>query len=334
MSNPIGWCEKTWVPYTGCDKCSPGCENCYALNMSWRHSHNPKTKAAYEGTVKKTAGGKINWTGSIQENLSQADKPLRTKKPTMFFVNSMSDMFHEALSFDQIDQLFEIMSRCPQHVFQVLTKRAKHMYEYYDWKENRNGFNFSEWPLKNVWLGVSVENQKYAEERIPNLLMCAAAVRFLSCEPLLGTLNLNSVADGLCVLDCLQGVRSRIYDGPGKVSVPHPKIHQVIIGGESGPGARPMHPDWPMDIIKQCEAAGTAIYFKQWGAYKEDQDIKEKDNICVLNNGDIVEFGISEESYTMEEWWALKPARMAKVGKHKAGNTIDGKQYLQFPKTI
>ena len=225
----------------------------------------PQTKSAYGYSVEKTEGGKINWTGILTENISQVGKPMDIKKPAIFFVSSMSDIFHKNMSFYMIDDLFDIMNRCPQHTFKVLTKRQDEMAAYYFWKRNGSGYRFPVWPLPNVHLGVSVENQEYADKRIPKLMECEAKVRFLSCEPLLGPVDITNagIKDGYSVPTRFTTDGKGIeWTDPGGMFI---GVNQVIVGGESGPGARPMNPDWVRDIRDQCEGSGVAFYFKQWG---------------------------------------------------------------------
>ena len=279
MPTGIEWTQEVWNPFIGCDKVSPGCEHCYAITMANRLAHIPATKHIYGDSVKKTTGGKVNWSGKIIENTPQGDKPLRFKKPTTFFVNSMSDLFHKDVTFQMIDSVYDVMDACPQHIFQILSKRAERMLEYYKWKEAGNGLKFQNWPLHNVWLGVSAENQKYLDERLEYLLQCKAATRFLSCEPLLGEIEIPFI-----------GTAPKDW-GYGYVNIAH-LLGWVIVGGESGPGARLMEAKWARSIIRQCEDAQIPVYFKQWGAYDESEN---------------------------------------KVGKSKSGNTILGKQFLQFP---
>lgn len=256
QNSKIEWTDKTWNPVTGCTKVSQGCKHCYAERL-YERFHG-------KGSFKNVT--------CHQDRLSQ---PLKWRKPAMVFVNSMSDLFHEDVPFDFIVEVFHIMSKCPQHTFQVLTKRADRMMEFMcEWIPNPYGTPFE--PLPNVWFGVSVEDQKAANERIPFLKQVPAVVRFLSCEPLLGPLLLNMDLENL---------------------------HWVIVGGESGHGARPMHPDWVRSIRYQCIAAGVPFFFKQWGEYSPS---------LVAANGDVEYF---------------------KVGKKKAGRLLDGVLHDAFPKT-
>jgi protein gp37 len=213
----IEWTEQTWNPSVGCNKVSSGCQNCYAETMAKR------LKAM--GTKGYENGFEFN---IMPERLEQ---PLNIKKPTKFFVNSMSDLFHEKMPFAHLDSIFEIIEKTPWHTYQILTKREKLMSEYLMEKNLP----------KNVWLGVSVENSK-TKHRINYLRNINATIRFISMEPLLedvGNLNLEN-------------------------------IHWVIVGGESGIRARPMKSDWALNIKKQCEQQNAVFFFKQWGAWGSD----------------------------------------------------------------
>lgn len=208
----IEWTEKTWNPVSGCNKVSPGCKYCYAETMSKR------LKAM------RTPGYEEGFKLTLQPERLQLPKSWR--KPKTIFVNSMSDLFHTEIPFNYLEEVFAVMRDCPQHTFQVLTKRAEYLAQVADkltW-------------TSNIWMGVSVENDQYLT-RIEQLRSVPAAVRFLSLEPLLGPLpNLN-------------------LDG----------IDWVIVGGESGRSARPIDPAWVEDLRDQCAAASVAFFFKQWG---------------------------------------------------------------------
>lgn len=217
-SSKIEWTEMTWNPTVGCTKISPGCKHCYAERMAER-LHAMGTPG-YENGFKLTL---------LEDRI---DHPLKRKKPTTYFVNSMSDLFHEDVPFDFISKVFETMRSANWHTFQILTKRADRMAEYFRGKV----------APRNAWLGVSVEDQKYGVPRIDLLRQVNAEIRFLSVEPLLedvGELNLSS-------------------------------IHWVIVGGESGPKARPMNPEWLEAVQRQCDEQGVAFFFKQWGGWGAD----------------------------------------------------------------
>ncbi len=215
----IEWTEMTWNPVTGCSKISAGCKNCYAERMAKR--------LRAMGVARYQNGFEV----TLHEDL--LDVPHKWKKPRLVFVNSMSDLFHEKVPFDFIQRVFETMLACPQHTFQILTKRSERM---------RVLADDLPWP-DNVWMGVSVEDE-HVRHRIADLQTVPAHVRFLSCEPLIGPLNSLS----------LEG------------------IHWVIVGGESGPGARPMQKRWVEEIQRQCQAAEVAFFFKQWGGAQKKRN--------------------------------------------------------------
>jgi protein gp37 len=289
----------------------------------------------YTGVVEKTPGGSLNWTGKVNVVESVLEKPLKKKKPTMYFVNSMSDLFHESVPFEVIDKVFAVMGRCQHHTFQVLTKRPARMLEYYKSdpyqrilnaayqlnlpKWNSLGAGISNpntpgaWGWEHVWLGVSVENQQTANERIPLLLQVPAAVRFLSCEPLLGPLRLDMLSrqeyDMTFFDNCLTGFKAHGAGGwHGN------KIDWVIVGGESGHGARPVHPDWVRSLRDQCVKAGTAFFFKQHGDY-----------LCFS--------GLVPKEYShIKAKHVVDDGLMAvKVGKKAAGRLLDGREWNEFP---
>lgn len=323
MASKIEWTEETWNPVLGCDKISEGCKNCYAIKTAWIRQHNSKMAERFSGLVEKTEAGKLNWTGKI--NLLGMDvltKPLRKKKPTMYFVNSMSDLFHEDVPFSFIDRVFAIMKACPQHTFQILTKRPQRMAEYFTGNTPQaiddatiqlmedgvrigtsvclvqmNGVEG--WPLPNVWMGVSVENQKAADERIQYLNFIPAAVKFLSCEPLLGQVDFEkAIGDSL-----------KWHAGGLKNC-----ISWVIVGGESGHHARPMHPDWVRSIRDQCKESEVPFFFKQWGEFSYEA----ADGECKYEDGTVVPK--SDE-----------PVIPKKVGKSKSGRLLDGQLHEEFP---
>ncbi|MBX6396585.1 MAG: phage Gp37/Gp68 family protein, partial [Alicyclobacillaceae bacterium] len=252
--------DMTWNPVRGCSKVSEGCRNCYAMHQAHRFSGEGKP---YDGLTRTTSHGP-EWTGNVKLIHDVLPQPLKWKKPRRVFVNSMSDLFHEALPDEFIDRVFAVMALAEWHTFQILTKRPKRMHEYMKtgsrWEyvlhaanQIRPTPNLSDWPLPNVWLGVSVENQKAADERIPFLLQTPAAVRFLSCEPLLGPVDLSEFKPFGC--------KPR-----EAIGCPEPAIDWVIIGGESGPRARPMYPEWARSLRDQCQESGVPVFVKQLGS--------------------------------------------------------------------
>jgi protein gp37 len=227
----IQWTDATWNPVRGCTKVSAGCKHCYAERFAERFRGVP--------------GHPFEQGFDVRLVPEALDLPARWKKPRRVFVNSMSDLFHEAVPFDFIDRVFAVMARERRHTFQVLTKRAARMRQ---WCEER-GRGWSLVP--NIWLGVSVEDRTAAFDRVPHLIETPAAVRFLSCEPLLGPIDLSPwlIAD--------RGERGRSRLG---------LLHWVIVGGESGPGARPMRIPWASYVVAQCRSAGVPVFVKQIGA--------------------------------------------------------------------
>lgn len=226
VKNKNGEQGATWNPVTGCSKVSQGCKNCYA-----------------EGIAKRFWGDR-KFT-DVQCHPERLEQPLKRKKPTTYFVNSMSDLFHPDVPFEFIDMVFDVMEVSVQHTFQILTKRPKRMFEYCEGYRNP-GF-------PNVWLGVSVEDQGTADERVPVLLECPAAVRFVSYEPALGPVDFSKIPRP-----------QHFHQQPlGWDSWWPTQLHWIICGGESGPGARPLHPDWARGVRDQCQAAGVPFFMKQ-----------------------------------------------------------------------
>lgn len=255
----IPWTDFTWTVSRGCYPVSDGCANCYAAKMASRFAG---PGGVYEGLAK---GGK--WTGKIQLCPENLDEPLKRKKPARIFVNSMSDLFHENITLGFIHRVYETMAFGRQHTYQLLTKRPSLMRKTIKWIETDDTSSIgrsiknNRWPLLNVWAGVTVENQPAADERIPILLDIPAAVRFISIEPMLEPINIFrklELAD--YVIDDSNGlpqIRST------------PQIDWVIVGCESGPGARPCSMDWIRDIRDQCAAAGVPVFIKQARIYGE-----------------------------------------------------------------
>lgn len=226
----IEWTDSTWNPVTGCDKVSAGCKNCYAETFAERFRGVP--------------GHPYEQGFDLRLWPDRLELPLKWKEPRTIFVNSMSDLFHERIPDEYVQKVFDVMIEANHHVYQVLTKRSGRLMA---WTRERYRFlnERSPKPLlpKHIWLGVSVENQKYTA-RIKDLQRAPARVRFLSIEPLLEEVHLFGYL--------LRG------------------IHWVIVGGESGPGARPMKPEWPKVIQRQCGKYEVPFFFKQWGAFNKD----------------------------------------------------------------
>ena len=305
----IEWTERVWNPVTGCTKVSQGCKNCYAERMA------------------KRLAGRCGYPADdpfrVTIHSDRLAQPLHWRKPSRVFVNSMSDLFHPDVPGGFIAAVFGIMAACPQHTFQVLTKRPARMKTWFEdlksvgpanrcypaetcrahamnktldsVRSKLTGYD-TRWPLPNVWLGVSAENQETADQRIPLLLQAPAAVRFVSCEPLLGPVDLAGASGGNDYL----GDHWDRNVGPG--------IDWVIAGGESGPGARPMHLDWARSLRDQCAAARVPFFFKQWGEWAP-----------IGTSGPH-----GPRKYDVE-------SGCTRVGKTAARNHLDGRKHLEFP---
>lgn len=273
----IEWTDATWNPIRGCSRISEGCLHCYAEGVAARFSGPGQP---YEGLALRKKSGPA-WTGEVGFVPEHLGDPLRWKRPRRIFVNSMSDLFHEKLSNEQIAAVFGVMTASPQHTFQVLTKRPNRMLKWFEWAAKQVTYSGTEataaevmqciamdnfgapiserynadapWPLPNVWLGVSTENQEAANERVPLLLQTPAAVRFVSAEPLLGPIDFNNLQDGHTFWTRPAEIEERALDW-------------VIVGGESGPSARPCNVAWIRSIVEQCKAYRVACFVKQLGA--------------------------------------------------------------------
>lgn len=238
MSTKIEWTNETWNPIVGCSRVSPGCENCYAERMANRLAGMGQEK--YKTVV---TDGK--WNGATAFDPSVIDKPRDWKKPRMIFVCSMGDLFHELVPFSQILEVLVIAQKCPQHTFQILTKRPDRMREFFT-----DYVPYFIDLLPNVWIGVTAENQMRANERLPILNDIPAAVKFVSVEPMLSNVDLNRALE-----DTLKWHVGGLKNC----------ISWVICGGESGPGARPLKPEWVRSLRDQCVEVDVPFFFKQWG---------------------------------------------------------------------
>lgn len=433
----IEWTDATWNPLVGCSRVSAGCQHCYAERHAYRFAR--QRGSVYEGTARRV-NGKPTFTGRVNLNPRVLDQPLRWRVPRRIFVNSMSDLFHENVPDQTLDDIFAVMASAPQHTFQVLTKRLERMLDYVGapvgtkrdmshalWRvhgDNPKRVYGAQkgWPLPNVWLGVSVEDQAAADARIPLLLQTPAAVRFLSCEPLLGPIDLSGWGDARAIAPN-SGVtkiwseytwptwipqrerelierfwaesyhrgprawmednehqstpgtgmrvgfvtdsdgwirvvpaRSPLAEGHGRYvhrwnnigvvvtedgaahhcsSAPGPgwlarwrcrdrvyrhQLHWVIAGGESGPGARPMHPDWARSLRDQCAAADVPFFFKQWGEWAPDEAFTH----------------MPRSDAAMHEWIGTDGQTVVnhswRYGKKVAGHLLDGVEHHAFPR--
>jgi protein gp37 len=256
----IEWTESTWNPIAGCSIVSTGCKNCYAMRMAARLDAMGQKK--YAGTTRVVSGRAI-WTGVINVDDGVMELPLRTRRPTTFFVNSMSDIFHKNLSFEVISEMFDVMcdERSQKHIFQILTKRPERIPLWINWMADSWS---PESPAsvalevlghfgENIWIGTSTENQETANKRIPELLKAPAYIRFISAEPMLGAIDMYK-----WLPDRYSGLA--MFDAPYGITSP---LDWVIVGGESGPNRRPMNLKWARDLRDQCKDAGVAFFFKQ-----------------------------------------------------------------------
>ena len=343
MSTGITWTEETWNPIVGCSIVSKGCTNCYAMQWAGQRMDGNPRAPHYAGTTKQVNGHHV-WTGKLaRAPEATLLKPLRWTRPRMIFVNSMSDLFHEAVPDDWIDQIFAVMALTPQHTYQILTKRPERMKAYMSDAATRGRIldlallmkelphNWA-WPLNNVWLGVSIEDQATADERIPKLLTTPAAVRWISAEPLLGPIDLTDISPSILtdpdlMWDALSGDLNRRYllrrtfgdklkhHSIGNIS---PRLDWVVAGGESGSASRPMHPDWPRSIRDQCADAGTSFFFKQWGEWAPSCD------------------GVTATARIplARRWPGVEAVWSWRVGKRIAGDLLDGVQHHNWPKEV
>jgi len=270
----IEWTDVTWNPVRGCSRVSEGCRHCYAETFAARGLPSHRSPRTGDSFATHTGAGP-RWTGKVELIPEKLDEPLNWRKPRRVFVNSMSDLFHEKLSDEAIAAVFGVMAACPQHTFQVLTKRPERMREWvfgsgealtFDAGEKLAGDNGwchahegEAWPLPNVHLGVSVEDQATADERIPLLLQTPAALRFVSYEPALGPIEFPS--------GWLSTEGSYLCPACGESGCNCGAIDWLIVGGESGPGARPCDLAWIRAAVEQCRDAGVPVFVKQLGAW-------------------------------------------------------------------
>lgn len=336
----IEWTDKTWNPVVGCEKVSQGCARCYA-----KRDHDKRHVAFLAG--KGVAPQYSEPFEVVQLKPERLDLPLRWRKSQFVFVNSVSDLFHKDVPFEFIAAVFGVMSACPQHTFQVLTKRPERMREFFRWLDRdsygalstneRSVYDWESrclwhlrlsnlnagdkavgvqwehlgWPLPNVWLGVSVEDQGAADLRIPLLLACPAAVHWISAEPLLGPVNLVPFL--------------------GSVRLPR-GLDGVVVGGESGKGARPMHPAWVRDIRDRCLADGVDFFFKQWGEWAPLAELAASIGYSSLPAALLMNKTFCHKIHKSETFrFSEKGPIVYRVGKKMAGRIFDGRTWDDLP---
>lgn len=330
----IEWTDATWNPQVGCSRVSRGCQHCYAETQAAGRLINVD---AYKGV---TTNGRFNGTVNLLPD--RLDQPVRWKRPRRIFVNSMSDLFHKNVPVTWIADVFATMAYASQHTYQVLTKRPERMAELVASPEfvtlvrgrrETMGLNLAwQWPLPNVWLGTSVENQRTADERVPHLLSTPAAVRFLSVEPLVGPVDLGI------------GDPHKDHESDDVHGYPHPRVcltcstedsdveyfrrdcagevglGWVIVGGESGKGAAPMHPDWVRSIRDECIDAGVPFLFKQWGEWTP----------CTDRPTHRVAYG-GEHYLNAPTCLMSHEELIRRAGKKAAGRELDGRTWDEYP---
>lgn len=333
----IEWCDATWNVITGCSIESPACTNCYAMRLAGtRLREHPSRKG-----LTKIVNGNPVWTGEVRFNEQWLMQPIQWKKPRRIFVCAHADLFHPNVPDEWINRVFAVMALAPQHTFMVLTKRPKRMREYFNHTrgaivcaaalsmiparemERAPAWNMR-WPFPHVMLGVTAEDQKHADERIPDLLATPAAKRFVSIEPMLGPVDLGK-CNGIPVYwegrdtSTITSFGKPIGERKGVGWVKHsgnmhPWLDLVICGGESGPGARPMHPDWPRSIRDQCATAGVPFMFKQWGEWLPFEYV------------DMASEEIENEELC-DRIFEFENQAMHRVGKRRAGRLLDGVEH-------
>jgi protein gp37 len=316
----IEWTDASWPVTVGCDHISAGCDHCYAATLaSGRLSRQP----AYAGLAEH---GRFN--GTVRCLPERLDWPQRWRKPRRIFVCSMSDLFHQSVPDTFIARVFAVMAGNSRHTFQVLTKRHDRMRSFVRGCQQWDGYithngeapaayggtgvivgRPESWPLPNVWLGVSAEDQKWAEIRVHALLSTPAAVRWVSAEPLLGPIDLRNLkARNGALIDALHG-DVKAPDGTIYAACPG-SVSWVVAGGESGAGARPMHPDWARSLRDQCRDARVPYLFKQWGSHRwVAHSAWDEATQCWTDDG-------------------VEPQR---VSKKLAGRELDGRTWDEYP---
>jgi|SRR5690554_3138232 len=268
---------ETWNPTTGCDRISPGCDNCYALKLAKRLKAMGSVKYQNDGDLRTSGPG-----FGVTAHSDALAQPLRWRSPRTVFVNSMSDLFHARVPREFVVRVWDVMSRTPQHTYQILSKRPERMARVVSGLPD----GLRELPLPNVWLGTSVESDNYVR-RVDDLRATPAEVRFLSAEPLLGPLPSLDLAG----------------------------IDWLIVGGESGPGARPIDPGWVRDLRDRCLDAGVPFFFKQWGEWVHRDQMPEETYVGL------------DQAINLSQAHP-EPFR---VGKKRAGRLLDGRTWDEYP---
>lgn len=309
MTNNISWTDKTWNPIVGCTRCSPGCRGCYAATMAKRQAGMSRAKRAKgQDPGRSVHYEKVeNWDG-IELVPEALGDPLKWRKPRMVFVCSMSDLFHEDVPFEFAVKIWQVMLKAKNHTFQILTKRPERMQEFLNLLTD----NLDVRPivLPNVWLGVTVCNQDEVW-KIGELLRIPAVVHYVSLEPLLGEIDISPYFpqyDNRPTHEYYRMAYPGMTSDPVKVQ---DGLSLVIVGGETGPRARPMHPAWVRSIRDQCVDADVSFHFKSWGAWCP---------IGLQLHGNVPGWHIFDDGIVME-----------RIGAKRAGHMLDGVEWREFP---
>lgn len=310
-NSKIEWTDHTFNPWEGCQKVSPGCDHCYAETRNARYGGGTAPNWGPKAPRRKTS--RANWRKPVKWNAAAAE----AGEQRLVFCASLADVFDNAVPQEWREELWALIRATPNLTWQLLTKRQQNIEKMLpaDWGDG----------YPNVWLGTTVENQESADQRIPVLLAVPAVLRFLSCEPLLGPLDVygGDADPRLGGVVAGRGLSLTQYweaDGSG----PFPGIDWVICGGESGPGARPMHPDWARSLRDQCAAAGVPFFFKQWGDWHPFGEVLPDGTTNLISKG--------KRSGEWHEWTG--GAASVRVGKKKAGSLLDGVEHKALPEII
>ncbi|NDY56224.1 phage Gp37/Gp68 family protein [Desulfovibrio sulfodismutans] len=334
----IEWCDATWNPVVGCSRISPGCDHCYASRMACRLAQIPTAPHQYREVVDQDNQA---WNGRTEFVTSAMEQPFRWKRGRHIFVGSMTDLFHPSTPDEWLDRIFAVMALTARHRFLLLAKRPERMRDYMTQvtpqrlahaatelqgeeaakvvlavlNDTLCGVRNVGWPMRHVWLGVTAEDQARADERIPILRDTPAVVRFVSFEPLLGQVDCRRF---------LVPLRREITPRGRENVVSPPGVNWAICGGESGPGARPMHPDWVRGLRGQCQDADVPFFFKSWGDWRPGLPNGQQKAVGITPNGGTYSHDAAE---FFGETWPDNARCMARVGKKSAGRMLDGKTW-------
>ena len=313
----IEWTDATWNPITGCSVVSPGCTNRYAMRLAGTRL---KDHPSREGLTYSGKAGPV-WTGEVRFNEVWLDQPWCWRNPRMIFVCAHGDLFHERVPDEWIDRVFQVMEAADWHTYQVLTKRSGRQRDYLieRYRDCK--------PPAHIWLGVSVEDQRRANERIPDLLATPAAVRWISAEPLLGPVDIQPWLTTQRSMANMAAIALRGQIGhPARSSFISTRLDWVVVGGESGPGARPMHPHWVRRLRDDCEAEKVPFFFKQWGEW----GVHGQFPIEAITSPPVVK----TLSLTGEVSDPPSPFNwtICRIGKRAAGALLDGRHHHEWPR--